>query len=78
MWISKRNIIWDGRQKMAVEIQKLLCGDRKDNLIKSTCFFLKNSRVHIFCSDFSQVCIFYDDNHLKLVPEYMQPGDFLS
>ena len=36
--ISKRIQIWDGRQKLAVETQKTLCGDRNTyNLINSTC-----------------------------------------
>ena len=37
---------------MAVAIQKTLCGGRNtDNLIESTCFYLKISRVHMFCDD---------------------------
>ena len=36
--ISKRIQIWYGRQKMAVEIQRSLCGGRNtDNLIYSIC-----------------------------------------
>ena len=39
VYISKSIYIWDGRQKVAVEIQNSLCGGRKtDNLIDSTCF----------------------------------------
>ena len=53
---------------MAVEIQKTLCGGRKtENLIESTCFYLKISRVHVFCSNFSRVRMFCDDDHSKLV-----------
>ena len=71
--------IWYGRQKIVVEIQKALYGGRKiDDLNESMCFYLKISRVHMFCSNFSQVRMFYDDNHSKLVPEYRQPGGFLS
>ena len=37
--LSKRIQIWDGRQKVALEIQKSLCrGRNKDNLVESTCF----------------------------------------
>ena len=47
--LSRRIQIWDGKQKVAVEIQKSLCEGRKtENLIESTCFNLKNSRVHVF------------------------------
>ena len=64
---------------MAVEIQKSLCGGRKiENLIESTCFHLKICQVHVFCSNFSRVRMFCDDDHLKLIPEYMQPGIFSS
>ena len=64
---------------MAVEIQKLLCGGKKtENLIESTCFDLKNSQVYVFCSNFSQVRMFCDDDHSKLVPESTQPGGFPS
>ena len=39
---------------MAIEIKKSLCGGRKiENLIKSMCFYLKFSRFHMFCLDFS-------------------------
>ena len=49
--ISKRIQIWDGRQKLAVEIQKSLCGGRKtENLIESTCFYLKTSLVNVLLS----------------------------
>ena len=40
------------------------------NLIESTCFYLKISRVHVFCSDFSQVCMFCNENHSKLVSDF--------
>ena len=53
---------------MAVEIQKTLCGGRNtENLIKSTCFYLKNSQVDMFCLNFSQLHIFCDNNRSKLV-----------
>ena len=40
--ISKMIQIWDGRKKVAVEIQKTLCEGRNiENLIKSTCFISK-------------------------------------
>ena len=62
---------------MAVEIQKTLCGGRNtENLIESTRFYLKISQVHMFCSNFSRVCMFCDDNRSKSVPESMQPRDF--
>ena len=61
---SKENSNLDGRQKVAVKIQKSLCGGRKtENLIESTCFYLKISRFHVFCSIFSRVHMFYNDNH---------------
>ena len=53
-----RNVyqIWDGRQKVAVEMQKSLCEDRKtENLSNSMCIKLKISRVHVFLSKVSQV-----------------------
>ena len=38
-WIPKIIQNWGGRQKLALEIHKSLCGVRKkDNLIDSTCF----------------------------------------
>ena len=72
---------------MAVEIPKTLCGGRKtENLIESTCFYLKISRVHVFnlkisrvnvfCLNFSRSCMFCDDNHSKLVPESTRPRGF--
>ena len=68
-----------------VETQKTLCGGRKtENLIESTCFYLKIIRVHVFLSkfirvhvffwNFSRVRIFCDDDHSKLIPESTQPG----
>ena len=64
---------------MAVEIQKTLCGGAKpENLTESTCFYLKFSRVYVFCSNFSRVRMFCDDDHLKLVPESTRPGGFPS
>ena len=66
----QRYQIWDGRQKAAVEIQNMLRGGRNtENLIKSTCFYLKISRVHEFCLNFSRVHMFCDDDCSKLVPE---------
>ena len=51
---------------MAVETQKLICGGIKtDNLIESTCFYLKSIKVHVFCSNFSQVFRFWDEYFLK-------------
>ena len=41
-------------------------------------FYLKSSRVHVFCLGFSQVCIFFDEDCSRLVPEPTQPGGFLS
>ena len=42
--ISKIIQIWDERKKVSVEIQKTLCGGiNADNLIGSTCFYLKIS-----------------------------------
>ena len=76
---TKRIQIWDGRQKVMVKIQKTLCGVIKtENLIKSTCFYPKTSRVHVFCSNFSRVRIFCDEDHLKVVPESNRPGIFPS
>ena len=69
--------IWDQRQKLALEIQKSLYGDKKiENLINSTCFYPRVSWVHVFCSKFSRVHMFFHDTHSKLVPESMQPGVF--
>ena len=60
---------------MAVEIQKSLCGGRKtENLIKSTCFYLKISRVHVFFSKFSQVYMFCNGDCLKLLLEPNRTG----
>ena len=58
---------------MAVEIQKSLCGGKKKNLIEPGCFYLKISRVHVFCSNFSQVCMFCNGDSSKLVPESTRP-----
>ena len=79
VWISKRIQIWDGKQKVAVKIQKTLCGGRStENLIESTCFYLKISRVHVFCSNFSQVCMFCVGDCSKLAPESTQARGFPS
>ena len=59
MIISKIIQVIYGRQKGAVETQKMICGGRKiENLIESTCFYLEYSQVHMFCSSFSQVNVF--------------------
>ena len=64
---------------MAVEIKKTLCGGRNtDNLINYTCFYVKIGQVHVFCSNFSQVCMFCDDNRSKLVPGSTKPGGALG
>ena len=68
MWISRRIEIWYGRQKVALEIQI--------NLIESTWFYLKIIRVPMFCSNFSQVRMFCDDDISKLVPESTNYGVF--
>ena len=55
---------------MALEIQKILCGGRNiENLIESTCFYLKVIRVHVFCSNFIRDRMFCDDDCSELVPE---------
>ena len=57
-WMTKSG----GRKK-----EKSLCGCIKtENLIESTCFHLKTSRVHVFCSNFSQVLMFCDDNIFEI------------
>ena len=77
VWISKRIQIWDGRQQLAVVIQKTLCGGRNtENLIESTCFYLKIRQFHVFCSKFSRVRMFCNDYHSKLVPESTQLRGF--
>ena len=79
------NLGW--KKKVAVEIQKSLCGGIKvENLIDFTClnlkivdstyFYLKLSRVHVFCSNCSRVGMFCDDDCSKLVPESTRPGVF--
>ena len=42
------------------------------------CFYLKIIRVYIFCSIYSWVRMFCDDDRSKLVPESTQPGGFPS
>ena len=77
--IKNRIQIRDGRQIVVIGIQKTLCGDiNSDSLFDSTCFNLKVSQVHVFCSKFSPVHKFCDDNRSKLVPESTQPGGFQS
>ena len=77
--IQKIIQIRDGRQIMAVGIHKTLCGGRNaGNLIEFTCFHLNISRVHVFCSNFSRIRKFCDDDHSKLVPESTWPGGFPS
>ena len=57
---------------MGVEIQKVICvGISTENLIDSMCFYLKFSQVNVSISNFSEVCMFCDDDGLKLVPESM-------
>ena len=54
---------------MAVEIHKALCGGKnKDNLIESSCFIKYGPSLYIY-SDFSQVSMFCNSNHSKLVLE---------
>ena len=61
---------------MAVGIQKTRCGGiNTDNLIESTFFYLKVSWFHVFCSNFSQLCMFCHDDRLKLVLESTRPGE---
>ena len=51
-WISMKIQSRYGRQKMVVEIHNFVCGGIKiEHLIKFTCFYLKNSQVHVFCSN---------------------------
>ena len=50
---------------------KSLClGRKKENLIEPKCFYLKISRVHVFCLNFSWVYMFCDGNCFKWVPVY--------
>ena len=71
------NLGW--KTKVAVEIQKSLCGSIKtDNLIESTCFHLKSSPFHVFSSNFSRGHVFCDDNDSTLIPESTRPGGFPS
>ena len=50
----------------------------KKNVIKSTCFNLKNIQVQVFCSNFSRFLMFCNEDHLKLVPKSTQPGIFFK
>ena len=45
-----------------------------DNLIKSTCFYLKSIRIHEFFLNLSQICMFCDDNSSKLATESTHSG----
>ena len=67
------NLVWktksDGRN-----IEDALWELKRDNLIESTCNYLKVSQVHVFCSNFSRVRLFCVEDHSKLVPESAQPG----
>ena len=55
---------------MMVEIYKTLCGGiNKENLIDSACFYLKITLSHVFCLNFRQVCLFFDDDRSNLVLE---------
>ena len=63
--------------------RSLFLGVKTENLIKSTCFYLKDdhlksSRVHVFFSKFSQVHMFDDEYCSKLVPKSTQTGGFPS
>ena len=70
--VSKRSQIWDRRKMMGIEIQKTLFGGRNtENLIESACFYLKISRYHVLCLNYSQVHMFCDGDCLKLVTESM-------
>ena len=54
MRISNRNQIWDGRHTVLVDLQETICGGRNiENVIESTCFNLKSSQGHVFCSNLS-------------------------
>ena len=69
MWISKIFRIYDGRKMAAVEIFNALCCVWNIDILKDSTFLYKNlSSPHDF-SNFSQVCMFCDDNRLKLVAE---------
>ena len=80
VFIKKIIQIWDRRQKVAVEIQKTLCwgGRKTKNFVEPTYFNLKISRVHVFCSNFSRVRMFCDDDRSNLVPESTRPVGFPS
>ena len=67
MQIQKRIQIRYGRQIVGVGIQKTLCvGRNAENLMESKCFYLKVSRVNVFSSNFSQVCMFCDDGSFEV------------
>ena len=60
---------------MAVGMQKtLLGGINADNLIESTCFYLKVSQVHVFCSNFGRFRMFCSGDRSKVVSEFTQLG----
>ena len=75
MLISKKIQIWGGIKMVVVEIYKTICDSvNTEKLIKSTCFYLKTSQVHAFCSNLSRVHMFCVDNNSKLVPGSMHSG----
>ena len=63
---------------MVVKIQRSLCGGTNiDNLFEFTGFLSKQLLIQRFYLNFSQVRIFCNDDHSKLVPESTQPEFFL-
>ena len=42
------------------------------------CFYLKISRVDVFCLNFNWIHMFCNDDHSKSVPESTQPRGFTS
>ena len=60
---------------MAVEIYKKIFGSRNtEDLIKSTCFYLKFSRVHLFFFDFSRVYMFCNYDRPTVAPGSTRSG----
>ena len=66
-------MIWKTKSG-GINTEVALWGKKTENLFESTCFYIKISRVHVFCSNFSQVCMFCDDDCSKLVLEYTWHG----